>query len=124
MKKILVRWGMYAIAIYAAITVVPGIHAQDTSVVAIILLALIFGLINALLRPLVKMLTCPLIILTLGLFTLIINTGLFVLAGWVGQFWEIGFTVDGFIHAFFGSLVVTVISLVLSILFRDALKNS
>jgi len=124
MKKILVRWGMYAIAIYAAITVVPGIHAQDTSVVAIILLALIFGLINALLRPLVKMLTCPLIILTLGLFTLIINTGLFVLAGLVGQFWEFCFTVEGFIHAFFGSLVVTVISLVLSILFRDALKNS
>ncbi|NTV37310.1 MAG: phage holin family protein, partial [Anaerolineaceae bacterium] len=76
----------------------------------------------ALIQPVLKLLTCPLIILTLGLFTLITNTLGFLLAGWVGKLFGVGFTVDGFWYAFLGALIVSVISLVLSGVFKDDLK--
>ncbi len=89
--------------------------------VDIIWLALIFGLVNAILRPPFKALSCLLIILTLGLFTLVINTLLFALTGWIGSQWHIGFTLaqPWFWSAFLGSLVTTVISGVLNGLLRD-----
>jgi putative membrane protein len=86
-------------------------------------LAVIFGLINALLRPLIEVLTCPLIILTLGLGTLLINTLLFWLSGLIGQQFEVGFTVDNFWAAFFGALVVTLVSTILTLLVKDELKG-
>jgi len=84
MNKFLMRLAINAIALYAAVKIVPGITAQNMNWLAFLGLALIFGLLNALLRPLLKLLTCPLIILTLGLFTLLINTFLFYLAGNLG----------------------------------------
>ena len=118
MYKIILRWAINAIALWAAITIVPGIHAQKDWL-AILGLALIFGLVNAILRPIIEMLTCPLIILTLGLGTLLINTLLFWLTGLIGEKFGIGFRVDGFWPAFFGALVVTVISVVLTLFIRD-----
>jgi putative membrane protein len=91
--------------------------------VSIVLLALIFGLVNALLRPLLRLLTCPFILLTLGLFTLVINTFLFWFTGWIGAQFGIGFRVDGFWPAFLGGLVVSVVSILLSLLVRDELKH-
>ena len=81
MEKFILRWLINAVALYAAVATIPGIHPQSTGWLSYIWLALIFGLLNALLRPLLKFLTCPLIILTLGVFTLLINTFLFWLAG-------------------------------------------
>ncbi|MGH2521766.1 MAG: phage holin family protein [Anaerolineales bacterium] len=118
MTKLILRWAINAIALWVAITYVPGIHAQG-GWPAILGLALIFGLVNALLRPLLEILTCPFIILTLGLGVLLINALLFWLTGLIGQQFGIGFTVDGFWPAFFGALVVSVISIVLSLLIRD-----
>ena len=122
MNKFILRWIINAIALFAAVRIVPGVTLQG-SWVNIIWLALIFGLINAFLRPLLKMLTCPLIFLTLGLFTLLINTFLFWLTGLVGQAVGIGFTVDGFWPAFLGGLVVTVVSVVMSLILKDELKG-
>jgi putative membrane protein len=68
-------------------------------------------------------LTCPLIFLTLGLFTLLINTFLFWMTSVVGQAFGIGFTVAGFWPAFLGGLVVTVVSVVLSLILKDELKS-
>ena len=76
MNKFILRWVINAIALFLAVYLVPGVNLQG-GWVSIIWLALIFGLINAFLRPLLKLLTCPLIFLTLGLFTLLINTFLF-----------------------------------------------
>ena len=84
MTKFILRWVINAIAIFLAIKFVPGIHLQS-GLVSVIWLALIFGLVNAFLRPLLKLLTCPLIVLTLGLFTLLINAFLFWLTGQIGQ---------------------------------------
>ena len=78
MTKFLIRWGINALALYAAVWLVPGI-AFFGDWTGMIWLALILGLLNALVRPLLKFLTCPLIILTLGLFTIVINTVILLL---------------------------------------------
>jgi putative membrane protein len=111
-----------AIALWVAITFVPGIHAQ-ASWPGIFGLALIFGLVNAVLRPLLSVLACPLLILTLGLGTLLINTLLFWLSGLLGERLGVGFTVDGFWPAFFGSLIVSLVSLALTLFVKDELEG-
>lgn len=123
MTRLILRWAINAVAIWVAISFVPGIHPAQTGWIPIVILALIFGLVNALLRPLITLLTCPLIILTLGLGTLLINTLLFWLTGLIGNQWNFGFTVDGFWPAFLGALVVTVVSLVLTLLLHDEMKG-
>ena len=122
MNRFFIRWAINAVALFAAIQLVPGIHAQNTDWGAILGLALIFGLINALISPILKLLTCPLIILTLGLFTLLINTFIFYLAGQIGTWFGIGFEVTGFGAAFLGGLVTSLVSIFLTLLFKDDLK--
>ena len=119
MTRLILRLAINAVALWAAINFVPGIHADELSWPAILGLALIFGLVNALVRPVLTLLTCPLIILTLGLGTLLINTLLFWLTGLIGSRFDIGYTVDGFWPAFLGALVVTLVSVVLTLLLRD-----
>lgn len=123
MNKLILRWAINAIALWVAVTYVPGIHETASGWLPILGLALVFGLINALLRPLIVLLTCPLIILTLGLGTLFINTLLFWLAGLVGQWFDVGFTVEGFWPAFFGALVVSIVSAVLSLILKDEMEG-
>jgi len=123
MNRFFIRWVINAIALYIAIQVVPGIQAQNTQWMAIFGLALIFGLLNALLRPLLKLLTCPLIFLTLGLFTLLINTLLFYLVGVIGTNFGIGFQVADFWSAFWGGVITSLVSIVLSLVFREDLKK-
>jgi len=119
MTRLILRWAINAVAIWVALTYVPGIHVAQSGWAPIIGLALIFGLLNALLRPVIELLTCPLIMLTLGLGTLLVNTLLFWLSGVIGNQFGIGFTVDGFVPAFLGALVVSVISVVLTLFVRD-----
>lgn len=122
MTRFLLRWAINAAGVYAAIWIVPGISflGEWTSILWI---ALIFGLLNALVRPLLKFLTCPLIILTLGLFTIVVNTLMLMLTSAVAQSVGIAFMVDGFWSALLGSLVISLVSVVLSIFVRDELKR-
>jgi putative membrane protein len=113
-NSLLARWVINAIAIWAAIELVSGIHPVREGIVSMLAIALIFGLVNALIRPLVMFMTCPFIILTLGLGTLVINTLMFQLAGNIGQRFNVGFTVDGFWPAFWGAVVVSIVSAILS----------
>ncbi len=122
MTKFVFRWAINAVALYVAILIVPGIDLRGAWT-DIIWLALIFGLLNALVRPLLKFLTCPLIILTLGLFTIIINTVMLLLTSQIGQSFGFGLIVDGFWTAVLGSLVISVVSIVMSVIFRDELKG-
>lgn len=122
MSKFILRLLINTVALYAAIAVVPGITPQSSNWLSFVWLALIFGLLNALLKPFLKLLTCPLIILTLGVFTLFINTFMFWLAGVIGTNFHVGFIVDGFWPAFLGGLIVTVISIVLTTIFKDEKK--
>ncbi|MGA2488805.1 MAG: phage holin family protein [Anaerolineales bacterium] len=123
--KFILRWAINSVALYVTIILLPKYILYQGNWVDIIWLALIFGLVNAILRPPFKVLSCLLIILTLGLFTLIINTLLFALTGWIGSQWHIGFTLaePWFWSAFLGSLVTTLISGVLNFLLRDELRD-
>src|SRR5512136_3451980 len=120
--KFIIRWAINAVALYVAIVLLrPMFIHYNGNWIDIIWLALIFGLVNAILRPPFKALSCLLIILTLGLFTLVINTLLFALTGWIGNQFGIGFTLaqPWFWSALLGSLVTTIISGVLNGLLRD-----
>lgn len=122
MTKFIIRWAINAVGLYAAVWIVPGIEYLGDWM-GILWLALIIGLLNALVRPLLKFLTCPLIVLTLGLFTIVINTGMLLLTRTIGQSFGIGLSVDGFWSALLGSLVMSVVSIVMSVIFRDELKG-
>jgi len=123
--KFILRWAINTVALYVAVALLPHNITLQGSWVSIIWLALIFGLVNAILRPPFKALSCLLIILTLGLFTLVINTLLFALTGWIGSQWHVGFTLaqPWFWSAFLGSLVTTIIGGLLNGLLRDELRN-
>ncbi len=115
--KFIIRWGINAVALWAAIAILPGlVYAGNW--VGVVMLALVFGLVNALLRPLLELLTCPLIILTLGLFTLVINTLLLAVTAWVGNMVGISLTIaDPFWwNSFLGALIVSAISLLLGLI--------
>ncbi len=124
MTKFIIRWVINVVALYAAIWIVPGIDFQGKWT-GVLWLALIIGLLNALVRPLLKFLTCPLIILTLGLFTLVINTIMFWLTSVIGQSFGFGLTIDAPVwwNAFLCAVVISIVSVVLSVFFKDELHG-
>ena len=120
MVKLIISWLINAAALALAAAIVPGIETTgDEAWVAVALMAIIFGLVNALIRPLVKLLTCLLNALTLGLFTLVINALMLWLSSWIAGQLAIGFQVDGFVPAFLGALLITVVSFALNLVFRE-----
>jgi putative membrane protein len=122
MTKFVLRWAINVVAIFLAIRFVPGI-SLESGWLSVIWLALILGLLNAFLKPLLSLLTCPLIIVTLGFFTLLINTFLLWLTGQVGQIVGIHLTINGFWPAFLGGLVVSIVSVVMTLILKDELKG-
>lgn len=122
MNKFLLRWIVNSLAVWAAVSFVPGIHWTNDWI-SLIGLGLILTLVNAIVRPVAKFVGCLPIILTLGLFTLVINAGLFWLTGVIGNAFGVGFTVDGFWPAFLGGLVVSVVSIIMGMILRDELKG-
>lgn len=98
--------------------IIPGIYVEEPHRIwTVVLVALVLGLVNALIRPAVSALSCGLIALTLGLFTLVINALMLWLASWIATEWlELNFHVDGFWNAFLGALVISVVSLLMSAL--------
>jgi len=121
MKKFLIRTLINGAALYVALYFMSGhgIVPQSSNWLSYLWLALIFGVINAVLRPVMMVVGCPFIILTFGLGTILINTLLFYLSGWIGAQFGVGFTVDGFWPALFGALIVSVVSFVLSSIIKD-----
>jgi putative membrane protein len=121
MKRFFIRLLVNAVGLYLAVYLLGGsyIFPNSTNWVSFLWLALIFGLVNAILRPLLMVVSCPIIVLTLGLGTLLINTVMFWLAGLIGTQFGVGFTVNGFLGAFLGALVVSVVSFVLSLFFHE-----
>ncbi|HCU80779.1 MAG: hypothetical protein CL789_03010 [Chloroflexi bacterium] len=122
MRSFLTRWAVNVVAIWVVFKFVPGVTVVATSLDAIIANGLILGLVNSIIRPLLRLVTFPLIIATLGLGTLIVNTCMFVLAGWLGSYLGYGFSVDGFVAAFVGALVVSIVSVPTNLVFRLAFR--
>lgn len=115
MVRLLIRWAINAIALWAAIQLVPGIQ-HSGSWESLMLIALIFGLVNALVRPFLLLLSCPFLILTLGLFVLVINTVMLRLTAWLAG---PVLTIQGFWSAFLGALIISVVSSFINLLVKD-----
>ena len=119
--KLLVRWLIVAIALVVAVAVIPGIRVEDSNAwIAVGVMAVVLGLVNAIIRPILAFLSCGCIVATLGLFMLVINGLTLWLSSWIAQNWlNVGFYVDGFWPAFWGGIVVGLISFVLSLVLVD-----
>ncbi len=114
----LIRLAINAVALWVAIQIVPGV-SHIGSFWSLLVVALVFGVLNASVRPLLKLFTFPLLILTLGLFTFVINAFMLMLTAWASNLLHAGFHVAGFGSAFFGALVVSVVSFLLSMFVKD-----
>ena len=118
--KLVIRWLINAIALYLAVLIVPGIEVAGDAWVVFSVMAIILALVNATIRPILKLLSCGFIILTLGLFTFVINAGTLWLSSQIAQDWfGVGFYIDNFWSAIFGAIIVSVVSLVLSQILKE-----
>ena len=114
MRGLFIRWLINTLALYLAVQVVPGVNYTGGPV-GLLLVALLFGLVNATLRPLLTFLTCPLVLVTLGFFLFVINALMLLCLSWLSAEIDLGFGVTGFWPAFWAGLLVSLVSLFLSI---------
>jgi putative membrane protein len=114
-RALILRWLISTLSIFAAVYLIPGISFTGPGW-QLGIVALVFGLVNVALRPLLTLLTCPLIILTLGLFGLVINALLLLLTAQIAASLGVQFTVAGFWPAVLGGLVISIVSIILNIL--------
>jgi putative membrane protein len=128
LKKFFIHLLINAFGFFVAISILRGngIEPQGSQSMVwlnYLVLALIFGVVNAILRPILTVLGCPVIILTLGIGFLLINTLLFYLTGLIGTRFGYGFSVDGFLPAFLGALIVSVVGMLLTWVLRGYMRD-
>ncbi|MDR7279685.1 phage holin family protein [Catenuloplanes atrovinosus] len=120
---ILIRLGISALALWIATLIIPGISLETDSlggaIGTLVAVAVIFGVVNAVLRPIIKVVGCGFYLLTLGLVALIVNGLLFMLTGWIAGELSLPFEVDGFWSALFGALLVSIVSWALNLFVPD-----
>lgn len=123
MKNFVVKTIANAGALAVAIWLIGNITLEGGStgrkVLTLILVALIFGLVNSLVKPVVQLLTFPLFILTLGLITLVVNALMLMLTSWLADVFDLSFHVDGFWTAVLGGLIISVVSWALNVVLPD-----
>jgi putative membrane protein len=113
--QFIIRLLATAAALWVAVEIVPGLtYTGDW--VGLLGVAVVFGLVNAIIRPILAMLTCPLVLLTLGLFVFVLNALMLWLTSVIAESLGLNFQVDGFLAAFVGALIVGVVSTVLNVL--------
>lgn len=120
--KLIIRLLITAAALWVAVQIIPGITYVGGPL-GLILVALVFGVVNAVIRPLLLLLTCPLVLLTLGLFLLVLNGLLLWLTSAFAAALGLGFHVTGLLPAILGAIVVTVVSTLLTIFVGDRKKR-
>jgi len=104
-------------ALYVAVLIVDGLDFSFDSEQAwlkFVVVALIFGLVNTFVKPILKLLTLPITMITLGLFLLVINALMLLLTGWISDQLDLGFVVDGFFPALLGAIVISIVGFLLS----------
>lgn len=114
----LLRLVATAAALWVAVYLVPGISFAGP-LWHLLVVALLFGIVNAIVRPILLTLTCPLVLLTLGLFIFVLNALMLWLTSALAAGFGLAFHVDGFIPALVGSLVVSIVSIVLNVFIGD-----
>jgi putative membrane protein len=119
MRYLFLRWIFLAIAIAVTAWLMPGFEIHGNFWVNLIIISAVLGLINAIIRPIVMFLTCPLVILTLGLFTLVVNALMLSLTSWLLPNM---LTIDGFWTTFFSALIISIVSGLLGMFLHDESK--
>jgi putative membrane protein len=123
----LVRIVITAIALFVSTLIVPGIELGGETATGkigtLLVVALLFGVVNGVLKPIIQALGCGFYILTLGLIALVVNALLFLLVGTLAEQLSLSFDVTGFWAGFFGAIVVALVSFLLSVFVPDKLKN-
>ena len=124
----LLRVIINAAAIWLATQILSGIEVvggDDTTTRVLVLLAvgLVFGLVNAVVKPIVKLISLPLYILTLGLFTLVVNALMLMLTGWLSERTDYGLRIENFGQALLGALIISIVSFLLSVVIPGARKR-
>jgi putative membrane protein len=118
MKNLIIRLLANAVALAVASWIVSGITLEGATtgrrIVTLLIVAAIFGIVNAVVKPIVKLLSLPFIILTLGLLIFVINAAMLLLTSWITGKLDVQFHVDGFWAALLGSLVITVVGMLLN----------
>ena len=95
----------------------PGTTSEKA--LTLLAVAVIFGLVNAIVRPIARLLSIPLLILTLGLFTFVVNALMLLLTAWIASQFDLAFEVDGFWSALLGAVVISVVTFVINVLLPD-----
>lgn len=126
--RFIVRVLISGVALWLAEILLSGmeIDGADTTggkIGIILLVALVFGIVNAIVKPIVQVLSIPLYILTLGLFTLVVNALMLMLTAWITEQTDWGLRIDSFGTAVIGALIVSVVSFVLSVLIPESRKD-
>jgi putative membrane protein len=125
--RFLLRLLVNAAALAVATWLISGITLTGTDttdrVISLLIVALIFGVINAILKPIFKLVTLPLVLLTLGLFLIVINALLLMLTSWLSGEFGLGWTVDGFWPAVWGSVIISIVSFLLNAFVPDKNEN-
>jgi putative membrane protein len=117
--RLLIRWIAIAFSLWVAVLLVPGFN-HEGEVWSFFVVAAIFGLINAILRPIVLFFSCPLVVLTLGLFVLVVNWAMLSLTLWISSsVFNLGFSSDSFWSTFFAAIVISIVSGILNIFLKD-----
>jgi putative membrane protein len=119
--SLLAKLVINAVALLVTAWLVPGIYLSAAKPgpttndwVTLLIVALIFGFVNAVIRPILIVLSLPLEIITLGLFIFVINAFMLLLTSWIAQGMGLGFRVDGFVPALLGALIISIVSFVLN----------
>ena len=125
--QFVLRFVVSAVALWAATVIVPGIgvaaHSTGGAIGTLLVVTVIFSLVNALVKPVVQVLGCALYVLTLGLFALVVNALMFLLAGWLADELRLPFHIDGFWAAFWGAIVVALVSWLLGLALPNRLRT-
>ncbi|MEV0808916.1 phage holin family protein [Micromonospora sp. NPDC050200] len=115
----LIRLAITAVALWVTTLIVPGVHVTGRNgaqtAFTLVAVALIFGVVNAVLKPVIRVVGCVFYLLTLGLIALVVNALLFLLTNWIARGLDLPFRVDGFWAAFWGAIVMAVVSWLISV---------
>jgi putative membrane protein len=121
--RLIVRLVAGAVALGVAAWLIDGISVgpgtTNERVLTLLAVAIIFGLVNAIVRPIVRLISLPLFILTLGLFTFVVNALMLMLTAWIGDQFDLAFEVDGFWSALLGALVISVVTFLINVVLPD-----
>jgi putative membrane protein len=127
MKAFFIKVLAAALALWVATLIVPGVELEGSTFTdrlgTLLLVAIIFGVVNAIAKPIAALFSLPLIVLTLGLFLLVLNALMLLLTNWIAGLFDLPFDVDGFWAAFWGAIVISLVTFVVGLFVGDARRD-